>query len=107
MFKMFGAKMWPKSEAAWARYDRDRDQAVKEIMDARRLRGFGLFDLENYLARTEGDKQAPIKGASPKPDSRSKKSRNNKLDSESRAIGNSSSPFHTLKMSLFRRARHP
>ena len=103
---MFGAKMWPKSEAAWAQYDRDRDQAVKEIMDARRQRGFGLFDLEDYLARTEGDKQAPVERASPRPDSRNGKSRNKKLDSKSRAIGNSS-PFHTLKISLFRRATYP
>ena len=106
MFRMFGAKIWPRSEADWARYDRDRDQAVKEIMEARRHRGFGPFNLEDYLARAEGSKQPPVDQPVRENVLRGNKLQNKKADSEARAIGNVTL-FHTLGASVLLRVGHP
>ena len=106
MFTMFGAKMWPKSEAGWARYDRDRDQAVKEIMDARRQRGFGLFNLKDYLARPKDGKQ-PLEETPPAgPVSLGEEPDNRKLDPETSAQGNSI-PLLRRRALLFYRERYP
>ena len=87
MFRMFGAKMWPTSAADWARYDRDRYQAVKDIMDARRRRGFGLFNLEDYLARAKGSRQSPVEQLIREDVVLGNNMQNKKLDPGVRAIG--------------------
>lgn len=51
---LFGNIDWPKSDAGWERYDRERNLALQEIHDARVLRGFGEFDLIAYVQGSAG-----------------------------------------------------
>ena len=51
---MFNTKYWPRSDDDWQRYDRHRLLALKDIHDARVLRGFGDFDLVAYVRLERG-----------------------------------------------------
>ena len=46
---MFTKADWPRTDEGWERYDRKRTAALKDIHDARKLRGFGKFDLVSCL----------------------------------------------------------
>ena len=47
--KLFGTTDWPNTDIEWLRYDRERSLALKDIHDARALRGYGDFDLVAYI----------------------------------------------------------
>ena len=95
---MFGAKMWPKSATAWTQYDKDRDEAVKDIENAREMRGWGQFDLSEYLARAQGKIQIQSHEPGPEGTRKRKQLQDDKPDPEVPVLGKFTPGFYIVPL---------
>ena len=64
--KLFHRKDWPKTDAEWENYDREKSLALEQIHDARARRGFGDFNLVDHIEKRRKHKASKKSRASTK-----------------------------------------